>query len=199
MLAAVFKIEETPLMLVRALLALACVVPAVALANSSPYAGQETRIIKSLSSQDMDDLLQGRGMGLAKAAELNGYPGPAHALDLAAGLGLSGEQVAALRDAKDRMTRDAKTLGGAIVERERLLDRAFAEGRIDEETVSGLTADIGRLQGRLRAVHLSAHLDTRAVLSAEQVQRYGVLRGYQGEPAGGSPAHGHHGAPHTGG
>jgi len=43
-----------------------------------PYAGQEKRQISSLSQQDVDDLLGGKGWGLAKPAELNGYPGPAH-------------------------------------------------------------------------------------------------------------------------
>jgi hypothetical protein len=42
------------------------------------YAGQQTRAIKALSSQEEQDLRLGRGMGLAKAAELNGYPGPMH-------------------------------------------------------------------------------------------------------------------------
>jgi hypothetical protein len=42
----------------------------------SPYAGQEQRPIKALSETEMRDLAEGRGMGLAKAAELNSYPGP---------------------------------------------------------------------------------------------------------------------------
>lgn len=37
------------------------------------YAGQEQREIKSLSAEDVQSLLTGKGMGLAKAAELNGY------------------------------------------------------------------------------------------------------------------------------
>ena len=41
----------------------------------SPYAGEQGREIKALSTKDIDDLTQGRGMGLAKAAELNRYPG----------------------------------------------------------------------------------------------------------------------------
>ena len=47
-----------------------------ATANSqSPYVGQESREIKALSPQEISDYLSGKGMGLAKAAELNGYPG----------------------------------------------------------------------------------------------------------------------------
>ena len=54
----------------------------------SPYAGQEARDIKALSLEEIADLAAGRGMGLALAAELNGYPGPRHVLDLAPELGL---------------------------------------------------------------------------------------------------------------
>ena len=42
----------------------------------SSYAGQEQRTIKALSDQEIRDLLEARGMGLAKAGELNSYPGP---------------------------------------------------------------------------------------------------------------------------
>src|SRR5262245_46650234 len=45
--------------------------------TASPYAGQEQRAIKALSDEEIRDLLEARGMGLAKAAELNPYPGPA--------------------------------------------------------------------------------------------------------------------------
>jgi hypothetical protein len=41
----------------------------------APYAGQDQREIKSLSAQDVTDLLAGSGWGFAKPAELNGYPG----------------------------------------------------------------------------------------------------------------------------
>ena len=57
--------------------------------SQSPYVGQESREIKALSPQEISDYLSGKGMGLAKAAELNGYPGPAHVLELAAQLDLT--------------------------------------------------------------------------------------------------------------
>ena len=60
--------------------------------TASPYAGQEQRSIKALSEDEIRDLREGRGMGLAKAAELNSYPGPLHVLQLAAELGLSDAQ-----------------------------------------------------------------------------------------------------------
>ena len=42
----------------------------------SPYVGSEKRSLKALTDQQIADLRAGRGMGLALAAELNGYPGP---------------------------------------------------------------------------------------------------------------------------
>lgn len=40
------------------------------------YERMNSRVIKTLSQQQIDDLTSGRCMGLALAAELNGYPGP---------------------------------------------------------------------------------------------------------------------------
>ncbi|MCX7274130.1 MAG: hypothetical protein NTV19_13305 [Burkholderiales bacterium] len=56
--------------------------------------GVQARDIKSLSAQQMADLRAGTGMALALPAELNGYPGPSHALELADQLKLSPEQIA---------------------------------------------------------------------------------------------------------
>lgn len=148
--------------------------------HAKPYAGQESRAIKALSEQETADLLAGRGMGLAKAAELNSYPGPMHALELRAQLGLDSAQVAALEDQKRRMAEAAIPLGQRLVSAERELDRLFAERRVDAATLQAMTEEIGRMQGQLRAVHLATHLETRAVLTDAQVRRYDELRGYTG-------------------
>ena len=133
-------------------------------------------------------------MAIAKAAELNGYPGPMHALEHPAALALDAGQVAALKEIQARMAASAKPLGAAIVDAERALDRLFAERRIDRAALAEATAGIAKLQGELRAVHLAAHLETRAALSEEQVARYNALRGYTGSaPAQGhGQGHGHH-------
>ena len=49
--------------------------------HNSDYVGEESREIKSLSPKDIAALKEGSGWGLAKAAELNGYPGPIHVLE----------------------------------------------------------------------------------------------------------------------
>lgn len=59
--------------------------------GQAPYAGLQQRSVKALSDQQIGDLRAGRGMGLALAAELNGYPGPLHVLEFAEKLGLTAQ------------------------------------------------------------------------------------------------------------
>ena len=60
--------------------------------SSRPYAGMQARAIKALSAEQIADLQAGRGMSLALAAELNGYPGPRHVLEFVEQLGLTDQQ-----------------------------------------------------------------------------------------------------------
>src|SRR5712691_10899573 len=103
--------------------------------TTSPYAGQQQRTIKALSDQEIGDLLEGRGMGLAKAGELNSYPGPLHVLQLAEQLALSDPQRAATNLLYAKMRERAVSMGGQIIEAEQTLDRAFADGRIEAATL----------------------------------------------------------------
>src|ERR1700752_4287969 len=89
----------------------------------TPYAGMQTRPIKALSEQQLADLGAGRGMGLALAAELNGYPGPAHVLELADRLELSADQRVRVQALFDAMTAEAVPLGAKLIEQETDLDR----------------------------------------------------------------------------
>jgi hypothetical protein len=146
--------------------------------HHSPYANQDSTGISSLSRQELDGLLQGAGMGYARPAELNQYPGPKHVLELAQELELSDMQASEIEAIRVEMLQKAKHLGGQIVEKERHLDRRFAHRHIDEATLRDLTAEIARLYGELRFAHLQAHLETREVLSGLQVETYDRLRGY---------------------
>src|SRR5262245_58595568 len=94
--------------------------------SQSPYAGQESREIKALSPKEVSDLLAGKGMGLALAAELNGYPGPAHVLELAAQLQLTPEQKLRTEALFKRMQAGAMSVGRQLVDEERALDQQFA-------------------------------------------------------------------------
>jgi Spy/CpxP family protein refolding chaperone len=154
----------------------------------SPYAGQQTRAIKALSAQEVDDLLEARGMALAKPAELNGYPGPLHAIEMKDQLGLSARQAVAIVAIKSREDEAARALGADIVKTERELDQAFATRSVSERQVRNFTRKLGEMQGRLRALHLIAHLETTAVLTPAQVARYNELRGYAAAPAQNGPS-----------
>ncbi len=144
----------------------------------SPYRGQEGREIKALSVEEINALQAGEGMGLAKAAELNRYPGPKHVLELAEALELSEEQRTRTREAFDRMKANAVGLGSAIVEKEIALDRMFRERVIDREKLEAAVGEIANLQGRLRVAHLEAHLELESVLTQDQISQYVALRGY---------------------
>jgi hypothetical protein len=168
-----------------------------AAAQTSPYAGQQDREIKSLSAEELRDLAEGRGMGMAKAAELNHYPGPAHVIELKDKLELSPAQLSALEAAFARMSGAAKPLGTELIERERQLERTFRDGSADAGAIAAATAEIGAFQGRLRAVHLAAHVETRAILTPAQLAAYDRLRGY--DKTGPAPAGtGHHPGLHKG-
>jgi Spy/CpxP family protein refolding chaperone len=150
--------------------------------SPSPYAGQEGREIKALSPEEISDYLSGKGMGLAKAAELNGYPGPAHVLELAAQLGLTPEQRAATEALFQKMQQRAIALGRELVDAEGALDRLFASRSASSEAVKVSLARIARLQGEIRQAHLVAHIEQAAVLTPEQITTYARLRGYDVAP-----------------
>jgi Spy/CpxP family protein refolding chaperone len=160
-------------------------VPAMA---QQPYAGMQARGIKSLSEQQIADLNAGRGMGLALAAELNGYPGPSHAIELSDRLGLSPQQVSKLQELFAAMKAETIPLGESLISQERALNEDFANRTITLASLETTTQKIGSVQAALRAAHLKYHLSTVAVLTPEQVARYNELRGYAGTAP---PAHQH--------
>jgi len=179
--------------------------------DPSPYAGQESRDIKALGPQEVESLLAGKGMGFARAAELNGYPGPAHVLELAEALELSEEQRDRTRALFVEMEQKAVSLGSALVAAERRLDRLFADRSATPQSLSNLLNTIGELQAGLRDAHLQAHLVQAGFLTAAQTARYAQLRGYstapqpaqgQGRAQGHGDGHGHDRGPgnaHDGG
>jgi len=146
--------------------------------NHSGYVSHQTREIKALSADEVEGYLSGAGLGMALPAELNSYPGPRHVLELADSLGLNQEQVVEVRRIFDSMESQAIDLGVQIVELEGQLDLEFAERSITPARLTSFTDKIAGLQGRLRAVHLQAHLEVTAALTLEQRQTYDRLRGY---------------------
>ena len=144
----------------------------------SEYAGISGREIKALDSAAVNNYLTGAGMGFALSAELNGYPGPRHVIDLADSLQLTAEQREGTQAIFERMQLRAIALGTQVVELERQLDQRFAHRHIDGAVLEDMTGRIATLNGQLRAVHLQAHLEVTALLTDEQTAAYNRLRGY---------------------
>jgi Spy/CpxP family protein refolding chaperone len=146
--------------------------------GSSPYAGQQSREIKSLSEGEVQGYLAGKGMGFAKPAELNGYPGPAHVLEMGERIGLTADQRRRTQAIFELMQANAAALGRQLVDEERALDQLFATQAVTSTSLAATLDRIAALQAKIRAAHLDAHLAQARVLTSAQVQDYVRLRGY---------------------
>lgn len=157
----------------------------------NPYSGQEQREIKALSPEEIQGYLAGKGAGLAKAAELNHYPGPVHVLELADKLQLSAEQKTRTKAIFDAMQKEAINQGKALIEKERELDRLFAAGAATPGSLRSTLKQIGVLQAEVRRAHLQAHIEQQAILSKAQIALYDKLRGYATPGKAGHSEHSH--------
>ncbi len=155
----------------------------------SKYAGQENRNIKSLSHDDIDQLRNGKGWGLAKAAELNGMPGPAHLLEMKEEIQLSEDQKKQVEKLFAEMNEQAIPLGLRLIKLESRLNKSFENRSINKDKLKSLLNAISEIHAELRYVHLSAHLKTPHILTDEQIAQYNSLRGYSsGDPCSKVPA-----------
>ena len=117
-------------------------------------------------------------MSLALAAELNGYRGPAHVVELERSLGLSDVQRQKAQELFAAMKAETIPLGEQLIAQETELNRQFAERTVTEASLTTAIRTIAATQAALRTAHLKYHLTTLAVLTPSQVQRYAELRGY---------------------
>lgn len=179
----------------HAFAALLLLAPLCADAQTQPYAGQQARAIASLSQADIAALEAGQGWGLAKPAELNGYPGPAHVLELADALALDAGQRAQVQDIFEAMTGAAQAAGQSYIEAEAHLSMMFRSGHATSDRLDAQLSSSADALARLRAVHLHAHLETTALLTDAQRAAYSSLRGY----ADGTNNHGDNHGNHTNG
>lgn len=152
--------------------------------TTSKYIGQEGRIIKSLSPEDIKSLQTGTGDafgGMAKLAELNGYPGPRHVLDLTSELKLSDDQRKNITTIYDDMKEKAIELGQKIVNIERIANEEFVNKSITDTQMKQLILKSSEIYGHLRYTHLNTHLRMLDILTPEQITLYNNLRGYSHE------------------
>lgn len=146
--------------------------------HASKYAGQTERAIKSLSPDDIAELRRGGGWGLAKAAELNGVPGPAHLLELKDEIPLDPAQVLQINKVYRAMNAQAVQQGKLLIALEEKLEKHFRERTITDAILRASLTAIAETRQRLRYIHLSAHLKTPEILTRQQIDRYNALRGY---------------------
>lgn len=165
-------------------------VPSTPRQAAQPYAGQQTRAVHSLSDDEIADLEAGRGMGFALPAELSGYPGPLHVLELAAALQLTESQRARIQVSYDWMKTQAQGLGRQYIAAEKALTAAFRAGTIDATILAERIKAAEDVRSELRQVHLIAHIETAALLTARQKDIYEAQRGYGGQ----TPARGEKGS-----
>jgi Spy/CpxP family protein refolding chaperone len=149
----------------------------------SQYAGQQHQSIKSLTPEDINGLRSGSGTpfnGMAKPAELNGYPGPRHVLDAheAGEFELTDDQLNIIQKLFDDMQQTAIPLGEKIITLEKQIDNAFKEKNVTDDSLKELINKSAEIYAELRYTHLKTHLQMVSILTDEQVQHYNELRGY---------------------
>lgn len=154
------------------------------------YAQHQEHQMRSLTEDEVERYLKGEGMGFARVAEINHYPGPMHVLDLAEELELTEEQREAVRKIFERMQAEAKRLGREYVDHEQEIDSLFANEQDEAFEVQELIRESGAILSELRFVHVHAHMETREVVTPEQIALYDELRGYSEASGGGRHFHG---------
>lgn len=145
---------------------------------------------RTLSPEEVDGLLLGKGMGMAAAAEINGYPGPGHVLALKDELELTADQRFATSRLVGLVQGQARALGQRIVNAESRLDELMAKGNASSGEMREHIQAIAGLRAQLRFVHMDAHLEQREILTPEQIRRYYEIRGREVvvPPPGSPPA-----------
>jgi hypothetical protein len=118
----------------------------------------------------------GRGFGMAFAADQQGYPGPLHVLELKDRLRLDAAQEVRVRALLHAMFDEARPKGARLLDAEARLRRLFAAGTAEASAVRAAVAEVEQARSELRLVHLLAHLQTRALLTETQRRAYHEAR-----------------------
>jgi hypothetical protein len=108
--------------------------------GKSAYVCQEDREIKALAPDCIAGLKAGAGLGYAKAAELNGYPGPNHLIELAQKIPWAPGQLTQVVEIRDRMSSDSMSLGERLLDAELALEKTFRAGGLSDERLGALTS-----------------------------------------------------------
>jgi Spy/CpxP family protein refolding chaperone len=142
--------------------------------------------IKPISEYNLPGVGKGEGAGSGEAAELNGYPGPAHVIQMAANLGLDDRQIGAVKAIHEEMLQAVRAIAGEVKERQHELDALFESGTVTVAALEKATSAVSEAQGRLHFVHFRAHLKTREVLTPSQISTFKQIQAQASMESAGS-------------
>ena len=142
----------------------------------APADGAGHQRVEAYAKEFESVVREGRGFGMAFAADQNGYPGPMHVLELKDRLALTPEQQSRMQALMDGMFAQSRPAGARLLEAEARLRALFAEGRADEASVRAAVVEVEKRRSEVRLVHLLTHLRTRDLLTDEQRAAYHAAR-----------------------
>jgi Spy/CpxP family protein refolding chaperone len=119
---------------------------------------------------------EGRGFGMAFAADQNGYPGPMHVLELKDRLKLTADQDAKMRELMHAMFAESRPKSARLLEAEAKLRHLFAGRAADDAALRTAVGEVERARSEVRLVHLLTHLRTRDLLTEDQRRIYHEAR-----------------------
>ena len=118
----------------------------------------------------------GRGFGLAFAADQNGYPGPLHVLELKDRLRLTPEQERRARELLEGMFAEARPRSARLLASEGRLRDLFAQRTVDDTKLAAAVAEVEQARADVRLVHLRSHVKMRDLLTEDQRRVYHAAR-----------------------
>ncbi|MHC4992594.1 MAG: hypothetical protein ACYTGC_16610 [Planctomycetota bacterium] len=139
----------------------------------------EDENLRHLTRAQVEGLRSGRGLGLAKPAEMHGMPGPKHVLELANELGLTPTQREHADRLFDRMHDRAVAAGKAVLEAEARVGSIMRDHPPEMGTeLARALAEAGAAWAEVALAHIEAHISMTRVLTPAQIEGYARLRGY---------------------
>lgn len=123
-----------------------------------------------------DSVRDGRGFGMAFAADQQGYPGPLHVLELKERLALTSDQETRAQALLAAMYAESRPKSARLIAAERRLRDLFAAKPPSEAEVRAAVADAEVARAEVRLVHLAYHLKMRDALTEAQRRAYHEAR-----------------------
>jgi Spy/CpxP family protein refolding chaperone len=147
-------------------------------AHSHTGAGPSTGHLAAQACQaEFDSVIaDGRGFGLAFAADQNGYPGPLHVLELKDRLRLTPEQERRAREMLEAMFAEARPKSARLLASEGRLRDLFAQRTVDDTRLAAAVAEVEQARADVRLVHLRSHVKMRDLLTEDQRRVYHASR-----------------------